>query len=127
MAYRYALADPTHVEQALAAALEAQQAWAACAIGVRQAVLLEVAAELARRRGDLIGSMVLDSAKTVAEADPEVSEAIDFARYYAQSLDLGEEVADCAHDAPGCCGGDAPLELSAVHPSRWCTCGADGG
>ena len=68
----------------------------ACAIAVRQAVLLEVAAELARRRGDLIGSMVLDSAKTVAEADPEVSEAIDFARYYAQALDLGEEVADCA-------------------------------
>ena len=96
VAYRYALADPAHVEQALAAALEAQQAWAACAIGVRQAVLLEVAAELARRRGDLIGSMVLDSAKTVAEADPEVSEAIDFARYYAQALDLGEEVADCA-------------------------------
>ena len=40
--------------------------------------------------------MLLDSAKTVAEADPEVSEAIDFARYYAQALDLGEEVADCA-------------------------------
>ena len=39
--------------------------------------------------------MLLDSAKTVAEADPEVSEAIDFARYYAQALDLGEEVADC--------------------------------
>jgi acyl-CoA reductase-like NAD-dependent aldehyde dehydrogenase len=45
---------------------------------MRQAVLLEVAAELARRRGDLIGSMLLDSAKTVAEADPGL-EAIDFA------------------------------------------------
>jgi RHH-type transcriptional regulator, proline utilization regulon repressor / proline dehydrogenase / delta 1-pyrroline-5-carboxylate dehydrogenase len=96
VAYRYALADTAHVEQALAAALEAQQAWGACAIGVRQAVLLEVAAELARRRGDLIGSMLLDSAKTVAEADPEVSEAIDFARYYAHAFDLDEEVADCA-------------------------------
>ena len=96
VAYRYVLADTAHVEQALAAALEAQQAWGACAIGVRQAVLLEVAAELARRRGDLIGSMLLDSAKTVAEADPEVSEAIDFARYYAHAFDLDEEVADCA-------------------------------
>jgi RHH-type proline utilization regulon transcriptional repressor/proline dehydrogenase/delta 1-pyrroline-5-carboxylate dehydrogenase len=40
--------------------------------------------------------MMLDSAKTVAEADAEVSEAIDFARYYAHALDLDEEVADCA-------------------------------
>ena len=37
----------------------------------------------ARRRGDLIGAMIVDGAKTVTEADPEVSEAIDFARYYA--------------------------------------------
>src|SRR4030095_2570285 len=44
----------------------------------------------------LIGSTLLDSAKTVAEADPEVSEAIDFARYYAHAFDLDEEVADCA-------------------------------
>ena len=95
VAYRYALADPAHVDQALDVAVEAQQAWGSRSIAERQAVLLEVAAELARRRGDLIGSMLLDSAKTVAEADPEVSEAIDFARYYAQALDLGEEVADC--------------------------------
>jgi RHH-type transcriptional regulator, proline utilization regulon repressor / proline dehydrogenase / delta 1-pyrroline-5-carboxylate dehydrogenase len=94
--YRYALADSTHVDQALDVALEAQQEWGSRSIAARQAVLLEVAAELARRRGDLIGSMLLDSAKTVAEADPEVSEAIDFAHYYAQALDLGEEVADCA-------------------------------
>jgi RHH-type proline utilization regulon transcriptional repressor/proline dehydrogenase/delta 1-pyrroline-5-carboxylate dehydrogenase len=31
--------------------------------------------------------MALDGAKTVAEADPEVSEAVDFARYYARALD----------------------------------------
>ncbi len=37
------------------------------------------AAELGRRRGDLIGAMILDGAKTVPEADAEVSEAIDFA------------------------------------------------
>ena len=29
--------------------------------------------------------MILDGAKTVTEADPEVSEAIDFARYYADA------------------------------------------
>src|SRR5262245_8569236 len=96
VAYRYALADSTHVDQALDVAVEAQREWGSRSIVVRQTVLLEVAAELARRRGELIGSMMLDSAKSVAEADPEVSEAIDFARYYAHALDLDEEVADCA-------------------------------
>src|SRR5262249_5839377 len=45
------------------------------------------AAALARQRGALIGAMTVDGAKTAAEADAEVSEAIDFARYYARALD----------------------------------------
>ena len=49
----------------------------------RRASCWRAADVLARRRGDLIGAMILDGAKTVPEADPEVSEAIDFARYYA--------------------------------------------
>src|SRR5258705_2116397 len=36
--------------------------------------------------------MIVDGAKTVAEADREVSEAIDFARYYARALGAGDEV-----------------------------------
>src|SRR5262249_5294423 len=36
---------------------------------------------------DLIGAMIVDGAKTVAEADPEVSEAVDFARYYPRALE----------------------------------------
>ena len=95
VAYRYALADPAQVEQALDVAVEAHKAWGSRALDMRQAMLLEIAAELARRRGDLIGSMMLNSAKTAAEADPEVSEAIDFARYYAYALNLGDEVTDC--------------------------------
>ena len=93
--YRYALATAAQVDQALAVAVEAQKTWETHSSTARQTVLLDIAAELARRRGDLIGGMMLNGAKTVAEADPEVSEAIDLARYYAHALDLGEEVADC--------------------------------
>jgi RHH-type proline utilization regulon transcriptional repressor/proline dehydrogenase/delta 1-pyrroline-5-carboxylate dehydrogenase len=57
--------------------------------------LLHVAHELANRRGDLIGAMILDAAKTVSEADAEVSEAVDFANYYARALDNAHEFADC--------------------------------
>ncbi|HKQ61782.1 MAG TPA: aldehyde dehydrogenase family protein, partial [Candidatus Polarisedimenticolaceae bacterium] len=53
------------------------------------------AAVLARRRGDLIGAMIVDGAKTVTEADPEVSEAVDFARYYARALGAGDVVDGC--------------------------------
>jgi RHH-type proline utilization regulon transcriptional repressor/proline dehydrogenase/delta 1-pyrroline-5-carboxylate dehydrogenase len=97
-AYRYSLADQTLVNQALEAATQAQPHWGHRAVPERRAILLEVSAELARRRGDFIGAMMLDGGKTVSEADPEVSEAIDFARYYARALDadtLGAEVSDC--------------------------------
>jgi RHH-type proline utilization regulon transcriptional repressor/proline dehydrogenase/delta 1-pyrroline-5-carboxylate dehydrogenase len=93
VAYRYCVADHDFVNQALSAAVAAQPAWAAQAVAERRRLLLEAAAEVARRRGDLIGAMMVDGAKTVAEGDPEVSEAVDMARYYAHALDLGDAVA----------------------------------
>ena len=49
--------------------------------------VLEAAAEaLARRRGELLAVMAVDAGKTVREGDPEVSEAIDFATYYAAHI-----------------------------------------
>jgi RHH-type proline utilization regulon transcriptional repressor/proline dehydrogenase/delta 1-pyrroline-5-carboxylate dehydrogenase len=85
IAYRYAQADRGDVERALRAAREAAPAWAARSPAERTELLDRCAAELARRRGDLIAAMILDGAKAVAEADAEVSEAIDFARYYGRA------------------------------------------
>ena len=56
----------------------------------RRQVLHRVAEVLAARRGEAIAAMVHEGNKTVAEADPEVSEAVDFATWYARS---GQEVA----------------------------------
>ncbi|PYM68181.1 MAG: proline dehydrogenase, partial [Candidatus Rokuibacteriota bacterium] len=96
IAYRHALADRAQIDRALDAARAAQPAWAARPPAERRALLDQAALVLARRRADLIGAMIIDGAKTVPEADPEVSEAIDFARYYPRSL---EEVAP---DLVGC-------------------------
>lgn len=101
IAYYCTLANKTLVDQVLSVAVQAQPAWAARPVVERRAILLQCAAELARRRGDLIGAMILDGAKTVPEADPEVSEAIDLARYYAHSLDLGDAIADCRMEPLG--------------------------
>ena len=54
-------------------------------------ILREAARALAAARGDLLTVMVDEAGKTVAEADPEISEAIDFAAYYA---DRAEELED---------------------------------
>ena len=63
---------------------------------MRAALLEACGEELRRRRGELIGAMLLDGAKTVMEADAEVCEAVDFARYYARALRTSaDELDDC--------------------------------
>ena len=83
------------VDRVVEAANEAQPGWAARLPAERRDLLWRVAEELCRRRGDLVAAMVHEGLKTVAEADPEVSEAIDFARWYGdRALDLsGPELA----------------------------------
>ncbi|MPV38588.1 aldehyde dehydrogenase family protein, partial [Georgenia subflava] len=63
--------------------------WAARPAAERAALLRRAADELEARRGELVTQMVHEGGKTIDQADPEVSEAIDFARYYAdRALEL---------------------------------------
>ncbi|GAA4673845.1 proline dehydrogenase family protein [Gordonia humi] len=73
------------VERARAAALD----WSARPAGERAAILYRAADLIARRRGHLVAVAAAEAGKSVAQSDPEISEAIDFARYYAhRALDL---------------------------------------
>ncbi len=102
VAYRYALAGAAEVDRALNAARAAVPAWAGRPVAERAARLEVCGAELARQRGDLIGAMMVDGAKTATEADAEVSEAVDFARYYARSLrEMADHLADCRMEPLG--------------------------
>ncbi|AEE45421.1 proline dehydrogenase family protein [Cellulomonas fimi] len=69
----------------------AADAWASTDPSVRATALRAVARALEEARTDLVAVMVHEAGKTVAEADPEVSEAVDFARYYAERA---QELAD---------------------------------
>jgi RHH-type proline utilization regulon transcriptional repressor/proline dehydrogenase/delta 1-pyrroline-5-carboxylate dehydrogenase len=51
----------------------------------RTAILYRAADELAANRAALMGAMLAEGGKTLGEGDPEVSEAIDFCRFYADS------------------------------------------
>lgn len=86
------VAEGSRIESAealLAAAVAAAPEWAKLGAQGRRRVLYSVADELAKRRADLIEVMAAETGKPMAEGDVEVSEAIDFCRYYAdQSLAL---------------------------------------
>lgn len=84
--YQYTLADSSHVDEALKIAKAYESKWAATTPEHRYDLLAKAAQILRERRADLIGVMVADGGKTVTEADPEVSEAIDFAEYYLRSM-----------------------------------------
>lgn len=86
VAYRHALAGPKQVEQALVVAEASRAGWRGVGLRGRGEILCKIATEIAKVRGDAIAAMVLDAGKAVAEADVEVSEAVDFANYYARSL-----------------------------------------
>ncbi|WP_336728369.1 bifunctional proline dehydrogenase/L-glutamate gamma-semialdehyde dehydrogenase [Cellulosimicrobium cellulans] len=81
------LTSTAQVDDAVATAVRATGAWARVAPTARAAALRAVARRLEEARTDLVAAMVHEPGKTVAEADPEVSEAVDFARYYARSAE----------------------------------------
>ena len=85
--YQYTEATSDHVETALALAVEAQKDWEAKGLEHRSSILRNVAVEIAKGRADAIGSMLFEAGKAIHEGDVEVSEAIDFANYYAGSLE----------------------------------------
>lgn len=78
------VATTAEVDAVVTAAERAAVEWAATEPATRARIITAVADELSRRRGELIAALVHEGAKTVAEADPEVSEAIDFARWYGR-------------------------------------------
>ena len=81
--------DVAEVDRVVAAAAAAGERWRAVSADERREALRRVADALAARRGDLVTAMVHEGGKTIGEADPEVSELVDFARYYAdRALDL---------------------------------------
>jgi RHH-type proline utilization regulon transcriptional repressor/proline dehydrogenase/delta 1-pyrroline-5-carboxylate dehydrogenase len=85
------VASAADVDAVVARAVAAAPAWSARPHAERAAVLRRAADALESARGDLVATMVHEGGKTVAEADPEVSEAVDFARYYAEHA---EDLAD---------------------------------
>lgn len=76
--------DIAAIDAAVAAARAAHDAWWAMPAHDRARLLNAVGDAAEARRGELIAAMAHETGKTVPEGDPEVSEGIDMARYYAR-------------------------------------------
>ncbi len=86
-------------EQALAAAKEAFKEWSKTPVRVRAGILRKAAEIMEKRRHELTAWMCLEVGKVLQEGDPEVSEAIDFCRYYADEMERLERGYN--YDIPG--------------------------
>ncbi len=88
---RYVEGTKDDVERAVQAARDDTGGWSAMTHGERHAILGRVATALRAGRGKLMRTALANCGKTLAESDPEVSEAIDFVEYYrATAQDLFE-------------------------------------
>ncbi|MBW4593399.1 MAG: L-glutamate gamma-semialdehyde dehydrogenase [Brasilonema angustatum HA4187-MV1] len=74
-------------EQAMQAAKAAFPAWRKTPVKERARILRKAADLMEQRRAELSVWIVLEVGKPVREADAEVSEAIDFCRYYASEME----------------------------------------
>ncbi|MCU1423785.1 MAG: aldehyde dehydrogenase family protein, partial [Microbacteriaceae bacterium] len=73
----------------IGATVHASAIWAALPVTDRARILHDAGDVLSAFRGRLVEVMASETGKTIAEGDTEVSEAVDFAHYYAaQSLEL---------------------------------------
>lgn len=82
--YEMSVANTAQVKQMIEVA--EKSTWGQTAIEERIEILHRAANMLATHRGDLIGCMAAVTSKTLPEGDVEVSEAIDFCRFYPLTM-----------------------------------------
>lgn len=82
------------LERRIDRAAQASDGWAARGAEARARVLRDAAEALGAYRGRLVEIMLVETGATIAEADPEVSAAIDFARSAAEQAPQLERLED---------------------------------
>ncbi|MCX6497911.1 MAG: bifunctional proline dehydrogenase/L-glutamate gamma-semialdehyde dehydrogenase [Arthrobacter sp.] len=77
--------DAETLNTVIETAVEQGKAWGALSGAERAEILHRAGDVLEARRADLLEVMASETGKTIDQGDPEVSEAVDFAHYYAES------------------------------------------
>lgn len=79
------IGDEATLNTVIDTAVEKGKAWGALSGDERAEILHRAGDVLEARRADLLEVMASETGKTIDQGDPEVSEAVDFAHYYAES------------------------------------------
>ena len=103
----HTITESAVLDDAIAGAVAAGQEWGARTGAERAAILRQAAVELQRARAELSEVMGAEAGKTIDQSDPEVSEAVDFANYYAHLAEALDEVAGASR---------SPYALTVVTP-----------
>lgn len=82
---RYRQANAADIARAVECAAQDGSGWRTSTPEARQTILRQAAHEFRKARADLMGAALANCGKTLAESDPEVSEAIDFVDFYAKT------------------------------------------
>lgn len=80
------------IEEIIHIAEEDASGWRKTTLETRNKLLHDTAERISERRGELIGCMAAITGKTFMEGDVEVSEGIDFCRYYPISMQTFENL-----------------------------------
>lgn len=86
------LSSLEQIKEIITIAEEDKPEWRKTTVNRRNEILHQVADNLSARRGDLIGCMSAITGKTFMEGDVEVSEAIDFCRFYPITMKHFDEL-----------------------------------
>jgi len=86
------LSNMEQVKEMVTLAEKDASGWSKTTLEKRNLILHQAAEELSKKRGDLIGCMSAITGKTIGEGDVEVSEAIDFCRFYPLSMKTFEDL-----------------------------------
>jgi len=89
---RYRQAGEQDIADAVQCAKADEPGWRLMTHADRADVMRRVAHELRCARAELIGAALADGGKTVAESDPEVSEAVDFVEFYSKTAQYYHEM-----------------------------------
>lgn len=79
------ITDEAALNTVIGTAVEKGKAWGALSGAERAEILHRAGDVLEARRADLLEVMASETGKTIDQGDPEISEAVDFAHYYAES------------------------------------------
>ena len=79
---RHAQATEADIEAAVVCARADPGGWRSLGVDARNEILGRAAQEIRRARGELMWAALANGGKTLAESDPEVSEAVDFVEFY---------------------------------------------